>query len=303
MARKKGVPCWRPAFLRALARTGNVRAAARVAEVDHSTVYLARRADAGFAGRWVAALEKAKAKGAKSAPRSFCNAQDRLRLGRAEGEAMELVVRVSKKHGRQLVKASAGRWSARVEAVFLAQLKRTGCVKAAAFACGLSPNALHNRRKKDEDFAEKWRAADEEAGERLPGLLTAAAIAALDPEIDESELPPVNVSEAIRICRMKGLGTPASRERMAARALPRVATNEEVREALTTRLEAFRQRVRARMKDEEGWTETEEGGMIPPGWVYAGAPDAGGAEDEGQGEAETLALPAPEERGPRIREL
>lgn len=252
MARKKGLPCWRPAFLRVLRRTGNVTLAAERAGVDKSTVYLARKGDAGFAGKWAAAVETAGADEGKRAPR-LCS-------GRADREAPELVVRVSKRHGAQLVKVSAGRWSTKREKVFLAALAHSGCVRSAARACGLSTNALRYRKRTYPDFATRWRAAEAEAGERVPALLAAAAIAALDPEIDDSDLPPVSISEALHICRMKGFGASAGGGRVAAREDQRVATNAEVREALTKRLAAFRQRIRARRNSKEGWSGDEEGG-------------------------------------------
>ena len=202
MARKKSAPPWRPAFLRALRRTGNVRAAARGAGVDHSTVYPARKADAGFAGKWAAALEKAKAGVKARGPLHHAAS----RRGPPPRPGEELVLRVSKKHGAQLIKASAGRWSSAKEASFLAGLAHSGCVRAAARACGLSTNALYYRKKHYPDFATRWRTAEAEAAERVPALLTAAAIAALDPEIDESELPPVSIGEALHICKMKGFG-------------------------------------------------------------------------------------------------
>lgn len=198
MTRKKG-SSWRPAFLRALARSGNVTRSCRAAGVDKTTAYQARRRDARFAGRWAAALATAEA--------SEGSGKKTLTLpSSASGRGEELVVRKSKRHGVQLVKASAGRWSAAAERHFLAALTHSGCVRAAAQACGFSTNALYYRKKHYPDFAARWRAAEAEAGERVPALLTAAAIAALDPEIEDADLPPVSIGEALHICRMKGFG-------------------------------------------------------------------------------------------------
>jgi hypothetical protein len=204
MARKKSVPCWRGAFLRALRRTGNVTLSAERAGVDKSTVYLARKADAGFAGKWVGALERARARGPLHPAAS--------RRGPPPRPGEELVVRKSKNAGVQLVKASVGRWSSAKEATFLAGLARSGCIRSAARGCGLSTNALYYRKKHYADFATRWRAAEAEAAERVPALLNAAAIAALDPEIDEADLPPVSIDQALHICRMKGFGGPMRAE-------------------------------------------------------------------------------------------
>ena len=54
-------PRWVLSFLRALERTGEVRAAAKDAGIDHSTAYARRKAHAEFAGQWEAALERFRA--------------------------------------------------------------------------------------------------------------------------------------------------------------------------------------------------------------------------------------------------
>lgn len=50
--------------------------------------------------------------------------------------------------------------------LFLTKLRTTGSVKAAATAAGMRTNHLYERRKADEEFAEKWQdALDGFAGE------------------------------------------------------------------------------------------------------------------------------------------
>jgi hypothetical protein len=49
-------PRWVTPFLRALERTGQVRAAAEDAGIDHTTAYLRRRSHADFADAWAEAL-------------------------------------------------------------------------------------------------------------------------------------------------------------------------------------------------------------------------------------------------------
>jgi len=84
--------------------------------------------------------------------------------------------RAQAKHGTQLIRAAPGRWNAKAGAVFLAELRRTGCVRWAARACGFSTNALYKRRENYPEFAARWAAAKE----RIPALLSAATIASLD---------------------------------------------------------------------------------------------------------------------------
>jgi hypothetical protein len=57
---KKGRPpaAWRDAFLKALADTGNVRAACHVAGVGRTTAYRAQADDPAFAAAWETAIEE-----------------------------------------------------------------------------------------------------------------------------------------------------------------------------------------------------------------------------------------------------
>lgn len=126
----------------------------------------------------------------------------------AGGSGEELVARLSKRHGVQMVRASDGRFSEKRSAVFLAALRATGCVKRAAKAAGLSTTAFYNRRKRYPGFAADWAAAEAEAVAQLGGFILAAGMAAFDPEQPEdgAEVPKVSVAEAIAILRLKGGG-------------------------------------------------------------------------------------------------
>jgi len=199
MAKRKTAAAW-GVFLRALARTGNARAAAAEAGMDVGTAYDRRIRDAGFFAKWVEAVAKAKAVAAKKA-RPLHHASH----GPPPRSGEELIVRRTK-HGDKLVRAGAGRWNAKVEAIFLAGLRRTGCVRWAAQACGLSTNALYNRRGIYADFAARWAAAEGEAKERIPALLSAAAIASFDPDVEDEDLPRVTIDQAIAIARLKCSG-------------------------------------------------------------------------------------------------
>jgi len=266
---------WRKTFLRALARTGNVRVAAGEAGVDAGTAYDHRIRDPAFAGKWAAALAKADAREAKR-PRPLHHPAD----GPPPRSGEELVLRRSK-HGDKLVRAAEGRWCQRTEASFLGGLEHTGCVRSAAAAAGISPNALYERRKHYPEFAERWDEVAGRAAQELPAMLQAAARDSLSrqPETPgrkgrgRARLPRIDVDQAIRISAIA-----AKKEAGASRRgiRPRVATNAEVREALTTRLAAFRKRVRAEHLA-KGWSETQDGHLIPPGWVRAG-PDEPGPE-------------------------
>jgi hypothetical protein len=268
MAKRPKAAAWRARFLRFLRATGNVRESAEAAGIDPGTAYNHRTKDVGFALKWEEARAAAKAAGKARPP------------GRRRGAGgAEMVARRSKRHGTQMVRAAPGRWCERVEKTFFAALGRTGCVTGAAAAAGISTTALYERRGAYPEFDERWRTVEAEARERLPGLLTAATIASLDPEAEPDtaggRLPKVNVDQAIAIARLKGGGEGGGAQPAWGRGRrPRVATNAEVEEALAKRLRAYQARVR-QQKVKEGWTQAEDGYLIPPGWVRAG--EGGGA--------------------------
>jgi hypothetical protein len=232
MAKQKTAKDWRD-LLGALRRTGNVRLAAREAGMDPGTAYDQRIKNDKFAARFDAARAKGKAAAAAG----------KARLRKAASQ--ELVLRRTR-HGDQLVRASPGRWCAKAEAIFLAELRRTGCVRWAAAACGLSTNTLYYRRKTYPAFAALWAAAEAEAKERIPALLSAATIASLDPEVAGEDLPKVNVDQAIAIARLKYSDGAGGRRRRSARPERPI---EAVRDEVLRRLAAIR---RHREKGEDG---------------------------------------------------
>ena len=236
---------WRGVFLRALGRSGNARASAFAAGVDPGTAYDHRIKDAGFRGKWDAALEKFKS---RPSPRPRSRPPDGIRPASGRGSP-ELIPRRTKAGEVQMVKAAEGRWNSETEAAFLAGLRETGCVRAAADAAGLSTTAFYNHRANYPEFAERWEEMIAESKTRLPELLNAASIASMDPGVPRRgrRLPKVNVDQAIRISQMNLRAAAAAKNgRGRGARLPRVATNAEVREALVKRLAAFRQRIRAR---------------------------------------------------------
>ena len=232
MTRKKKAPAWRAGFLRALARGRNVRAAAREAGVDHGTAYYHRKRDEGFAERWAKALAARRVGNPLHQP----SAGTPPRTGEDLGNGPELVLRHSKRHGPQLVRAAQGRWSGKAEGVFLEHLRATGCIRRAAEAAGFSTTALDYRRNKYADFAGRCDAAVEEAKVRLHSMVVAAGIAAFDPEAGDAELPKVSVAEAIAILRLKG----APGAGLPAKPVPEEPSIEAVRDEILERLAAIR---------------------------------------------------------------
>ena len=270
MGKRKSAAAWR-AFLRALGRTGNARAAAAEAGMDVGTAYDRRIKDARFAAKWAAEMERFRAREAKQ-KKPLHRPRGQSASPRRRGE--ELVLRRTR-HGDKMVRAAAGRWCAETEETFFAALGRTGCVRAAARAAGISANALYKRREAYPEFAERWDATVAEAAQKLPELLRAASIASLDPEAAEEMaaegLPPVNVDQAIRISKMHGAGKPGKGGRVSPER--RTATRAETEAAVLKLLGKVRRRVRSE-RLAEGWSETADGTLIPPGWVHAAPPES-----------------------------
>ena len=255
--RRKGV-AWRRPFLRALGRTGNVRLAAEAAGVDQTTAYALRKRDGRFAGAWERALGRAR--GSVGAPfdpstelrTGFAQDERRDRLGsrdlplhhashgpppRAElGEDLR-VVRVSKKHGPQVVRAHEGRWSRAKERLFFAALFDTGNVRAAARAAGVSTTAIYNRRRNSAAFAEAWDAVLSESKAQLEMSMAGAANRALD-GIEPAEPAAMSVGEAVAVFRTFARRDAAG-QRAEARFGPPEPPIEEVRAEILRRIEAM----------------------------------------------------------------
>ena len=213
MARSQAAPPWRRAFLRELARSGNVAAAAEKAGIDRSSAYQVRRRNAAFAASWERAVGAfgdtlaasgggvgageipADVGGGGPDPRPCSESRasehplpqgggvtgappprrDKLRLRDDE------CVRASKAGRPCVVRAGPGRWSVGAERAFLAELTASANVRAAARAAGVSAVAAYNRRKLWPAFAAAWREAIDEGYARIETLLVGAATAALDP--------------------------------------------------------------------------------------------------------------------------
>jgi hypothetical protein len=227
--------------LRALARSGNVGLAALEAGFDKSSAYYHRKRERDFARRWDAAKAKGKAAAATG---------KRARQGKI---AVELVLR-NGKDGPKYVRAAMGRWNDDVEAVFLAALERTGCIRWAAAAAGFSTRTIYYRRAHYPDFAERCDAAEARARQRIPAILTAATIATFDPEIDGESLPPVSIDQAIAIARLKcssgGAGAGGGPRGGYIRREPSI---EEVRDEVIRRIAAIR-----RHREQGGGGEEEQ---------------------------------------------
>ena len=266
MAGKRKAPLWRQVFLRALRRTGNVRASAVEAGVDPGTAYDHRAKDVGFREGWDAALKAFKAMAARKPSPSRRSAAGPSLSPNGRGKE-ELVLRRSKA-GDRLVRAAPGRWCARVEESFLDALGETGCVRLAAASAGLSTNAFYARRDKYPEFAARWDERVARFQEQLPGLINAAAVEAVSPQPagakrrGRARLPRLSGGEAVRVYAINENAKAKGRGR--ARNLLRKPeqSEEELIEAGVALLGMMKRR-REQDRLAAGWTVTD-GIWLPP---------------------------------------
>jgi hypothetical protein len=220
MAKEKALPAlrrrsgqaWRRAFLRELGRSGSVAAAADACGIDRSSAYQLRKRNAAFAASWDRALEAAReawsfetplrdgdCAASSGAPQDERALRDRPRLRDNQ------VIRSSRVGRPCIARVGPGRWSARSERAFLAELTATANVKAASRAAGVSATAAYNRRRLWPAFAEAWRAALAEGYVRLETLLIHAATCTLDPEPEPEaarEAPIMSVEQAMNLFKL-----------------------------------------------------------------------------------------------------
>ena len=145
-------PRWRAPFLRALAKTGNVKLSAGRAPVHYSHIYRLRRKDAEFA----AAFEAARAEAAEQLADSPLPL-----LARCTGDAMrgELVLFCTRTGRPHLRAPRANGWTRAKEKAFLDALASTCVVTTAARIAGTTASAAYQRRLRWPRFAAEWQIA------------------------------------------------------------------------------------------------------------------------------------------------
>jgi hypothetical protein len=256
-----------------MARTANAELSAQRAGVDKTTAFGLRKRDPGFAADWVRARDWGRARVKAEGRPVFAGGRPRpARPGEAPADARELIVRLSKREGAQIVRAGEGRWSPGVEAEFFAWLAAGFGVNHAARQIGFSTTALYRRRLADPAFAERWAEVLKAGLERNDGLLIDSVARSLDPDVIASaaeDLPRPTIAEAIQIQRLyrRDGEEGAARGRSAWPARPR--SLGEVHESILRKLSAIA-RVRDAGKLASGWIQDEDGNWIPPGWARRG---------------------------------
>jgi hypothetical protein len=287
MTKARKPPRWVTPFLRALARTGQARAAAEDAGIDYTTAYARRKAHAEFASLWRGALaahaqfvkrdEDEEIRALEQNPSTIhssvngpCDARlspgQSARLGPPAELGEELVA-----SGGQMKRAGHGRWSQAKERIFFEELAATANARRAAKAAGVSTNAVLARRLKHRVFRAKWEAIVATARSSIDLYLVEASNQTFDPEaLDTGEVhPKVTISEAIKISQRPGgaavRGAPVAEPEWDE--IEPSNPTDEVCERLLGKLKRMHKRDIVD-KQAAGWSYDESYDvLIPPGWV------------------------------------
>jgi len=165
------------AFLKELAKSGNLRLAARTVGIAYGTIQHRRQAHPAFAQRIDAALAFAQARltergggkrpsaaTAQTCPSPNPSAEGEGRWRTRGGEAVVIAL----PDGRlQMRAAQPGKLTRECEQAFLAALSATANVRLSAAAAGASVAAFYRRRRKNPAFAREMRLALEMGYERI----------------------------------------------------------------------------------------------------------------------------------------
>ena len=271
-------------FLRALERTGEVRAAAGDAGIDHSTAYARRRSHGDFAGAWERALAghgDAKKRAEEEAIAELTNSSSpRARPSPSHGSAVGPSLSLEGRgagagggettvSGGQVKRVGHGRWSEAKEAIFFDELAATANIKRSAAAAGVSYNAVLARRQKHALFRAKWDAVVQNAKAAIDLYLVEEAKKTFDPdELDSGEVTPrVTIDQAIRISQSGGSKKAAAADPFDDPDYDYDADIASIREGLVGKLQAMRRRERPELLA-RGWSYDESWDReIPPGWA------------------------------------
>ncbi|MDP1025866.1 hypothetical protein Q5H91_01435 [Sphingomonas sp. KR1UV-12] len=163
------------AFLKALARTGNVRLAAREVGVRYGTIQHRRKHHPAFAQRWEAALATAQARLNRrldpAAPAAARVPVGKCDVHRTQG-GEPVIVRTP--DGRvQVRRSQPGKLTRACEQAFLSALSATANIALSAAAAGGAEAAFHRRRRNNPAFAREMRMALAMGYERVDMALVA----------------------------------------------------------------------------------------------------------------------------------
>jgi hypothetical protein len=268
----------RAAYLEHLRRTGNGSAAAAAIGMHRDCAERRRKRDAAFALDCMAAEAEAA--------RTLAGARDCF--DGVDDPATQMIKRGP--NGRAMIVATRqGKWSKKVETIFLDSIRMHGNITAAARAAGVSVSLIWTRRQEWPGFAEKLEAALEEAEiaiefrlafqgnmiapEARPCDVAAGEAGASGAEGEAAPEPtkfdPDLGFRFLKWRQQKKLGRDPRR---GSRKGPPERSFEQAVDSVMRKIEAI-ERHDNRKKLGEGWQRDENGHMIPPGWVRAAQAD------------------------------
>lgn len=116
-------------------------------------------------------------------------------------DAEQRIIRRGRQGQLQVVGGTRRRWSARIEAEFLAVLAAGGNVRRACQAIQWDSSTVYERRANYPSFAAKWATAKENARDNLETLLVENATNVLEgaPHPPDSPIPRMTVGEALAL--------------------------------------------------------------------------------------------------------
>lgn len=188
----------RARFLAVLAETGNRKAAAGAIGVEPRSMDQRRESDPALDRAWREAVEAAQR---RLAPASGPFDLDAGGAGAGCGGGAGMIRR-GKKGRLQIVSCGEGRWSAAVEARFLARLRTCGCVRTAARWVGFNENSVWQRRRIWPAFAEAMDAMLDEAELALEYRIAAHAnniVGAAEPAEAAEDVEDPEVTDANQV--------------------------------------------------------------------------------------------------------
>lgn len=241
-------------FLEALGASGNVSLACEIAGVGKDRIYRHRRENEAFAAEWAAA---------KAAFEAKADAGDGIDLEALEKDG--LAVRRGRGGCVQIVSAHPQAWTRRDEDLFFAHYAATGNVSASARAAGFSEKAAWERARTVPAFRERLAEAKLDATTRLELYLIEEGTNQLrgtdggrrDPQLAMWLLKREDQRQAGTLRRGNaGFGRHKG---------PPERSFEEAKQSILRKVEAI-ERHQDRERLATGWTKTDEGHWIPPGY-------------------------------------
>jgi molybdenum-dependent DNA-binding transcriptional regulator ModE len=237
-------------FLEALRESGNVSMACEIAGIGKDRIYRHRRDNEEFAAAWEAA---------KAEFRERAEEEDGIDLDALERDG--LAVRRGRGGQVQIVSAHPKAWTKRDEELFFAHYAETGNVAASARAAGFSAKAAWERARAVPSFRERLAEAKAEATDRLGFYLVEEGTNLLKGEDGARRDPQL----AMWLLKREDQRKAGTLRRGGRHKGPPERSYDEACESILTKLEAI-DRHESRQRLAQGWTKTEDGHWIPPGY-------------------------------------